>query len=97
MISVPDEEGDLQFFSHKLVSAKREEQPPVIVKTLKTTLVERSFKKELSVFKDWREDQDDTALTCIEHDLQLWNAEKFIKDEEDRENTMDALFLHLPH
>ena len=52
----PDQQNDLQFFSHKIISAKREEQPPVHVKTLRTTLVERTFSKEKSVFADWRVD-----------------------------------------
>ena len=61
------------------------------VKTLRTTLVERTFSKEKSVFADWRVDQDNTAKLCIEHDLQLWHADKFIKDDEDREKTADVM------
>lgn len=28
---------------------------------------------------------------CLEHDLSLWHADKFIKDEEDRANTSDVM------
>jgi len=58
---------------------------------LKTTLVERTFHKDRSVFAEWRLDDDTTAKMCIDHDLQLWHADKFIKDEEDRENTGNVM------
>lgn len=53
---LPDSANDLQIFTHKFVSVKREESPPVHSKTYKTTLVQRVFNKDRSVFGDWRQD-----------------------------------------
>ena len=47
----------------------------------------RSFRKNDSVFKEWIKDGKETAKNAIEHDLKIWHANKFIKDEEDLEKT----------
>lgn len=70
---------------------KRDEEVPNYVKNIRTTAVVRSFHKASSVFATWIDDQEDTAVNCIEHDLELWNAPKFIKDEEDYEKTADVM------
>ena len=56
---------------------------PNYVKEIKTTAVVRTFDKNKSVFKDWRSDIDETGINCINHDLELWHGDKFIKDETD--------------
>ena len=61
------------------------------MKHIKTTAIERRFDKSKSVFADWRDDQADTAINCIEHDLELWHADKFIKDETDLEQTGNVM------
>ena len=43
------------------------------------------------MFADWKEDEADTAIKCIEHDLEFWHADKFIKDEEDLQNTANVM------
>ena len=51
----------------------------------------RTFDKAKSVFASWIDDGEDTAVNCIEHDLALWHADKFIKDDEDRAKTADVM------
>ena len=73
---------------------QRDEDIPIFVKETKNRVITRVFEKEASVFKEWRTDAADTAANCIEHDLQLWHAEKFIKDEEDLAATCDVMRKH---
>lgn len=85
-----DEEKDLQFFTHKLVILKRLEEVPNFVKHIRTTAIVRTFNKENSVFAEWKDDGPNTALNCMEHDLELVHTDKFIKDETDRAETHDV-------
>jgi hypothetical protein len=47
-------EGEV--FAHTLLAPYREEEIPIQVKQSKTKTIERRFKKDASVFKEWRED-----------------------------------------
>ena len=94
MTALVDAEEDLQFFSHKLVVPKRDEDVPGFVKLIRTTPIVRQFERRNSVFADWRDDGPDTARLCIEHDLELWHGDKFIKDEEDREATAAVMLKY---
>ncbi len=40
----------------------------------------RLFKKESSVFKEWKEDTEDTIAKCAEHDQKYWKVPRFVKD-----------------
>lgn len=61
------------------------------MKYIRTTALVRTFNKSNSVFADWKEDRADTALSCIEHDLELVHTDKFIKDENERAETHDVI------
>ena len=52
------------------------------IKTSKSHFVERKFRKDASVFKDWREDNPAILDKQLKHDLTLWKASRFIKDED---------------
>ena len=90
-VCLSDAENDLQYFTHKMVVKKREEDIPLFVKEIKNRVIVRVFEKNNSVFKEWTEDGPNTALLCIENDLTLWHADKFIKDEEDLAATCDVM------
>ena len=90
-ICVIDEEKDLQYFTHKLVVTKREEEVPNFIKHIRTTAIIRLFDKSFSIFSEWKVDGPDTPLNCIEHDLELWHGDKFIKEEEDLAKTADVM------
>ena len=51
---------------------------------MKSAVVTRSFTKESSVWKDWREDTPQQIKDSMEHDLKLWNISRLIKTEEER-------------
>lgn len=70
---------------------KRDEDVPNYSKEIKTTAVVRTFSKQNSVFKDWKEDTSETGLNCMKHDLELWQADKFIKNEQDLADTADVM------
>ena len=91
MTCVVDEDEDLQFFTHKLVVPKRDEDVPIHSKEISMILIERTFNKDKSVFADWKSDTDETGINCINHDLELWHGDKFIKDEEDLEATANVM------
>ena len=69
MTALVDAEEDLQFFSHKLVVPKRDEDVPGIVKLIRTTPIVRKLERRNSVFTDWRDNGPDTARLCIKHNL----------------------------
>ena len=65
----------------------------------------RTFKKDQSVFRDWKEDTPQLLERCSQLDKMLWKAPRFIKDPEEVakcwkviENNMAQLkdiFVHL--
>ena len=53
---------DLQYFTHKIVIPHREDDVSHFSKENKISKVVRTFVKANSVFADWIEDSEDTAL-----------------------------------
>lgn len=51
----------------------------------------KKFEKEISVFKDWKEDNEKIYKQCIEHDQMYWKLHKFIKDLRELENVKEFL------
>lgn len=56
--SLPNGADEPSYYVSSLVVKKREEEVPVITKDIKQKKVERTFQKQNSVFKDWREDTE---------------------------------------
>jgi len=46
-------------------------------------VVQRKFKKDASVFRDWKEDTPISLGRALECDLKAWKASRFIKDYEE--------------
>ena len=46
-------------------------------------IVERVYKKDTSVFKEWKEDIPFTINQMIEDDIKSWKLHRFIKDDND--------------
>ena len=74
--------AEKQYFVHNIVVPNREEDIPIFAKLTKNSKKEREFNKPKSEYKDWREDQEEDGAKCIEHDIALWNCERFVKDPE---------------
>jgi hypothetical protein len=83
-----------EHFSHALIAPYREEDIPIQVKTSKTKIVERKFKKEMSVFKDWREDSPYILQKSAEIDKREWKAPRFIKDPDEIEKCWDVIWKY---
>jgi hypothetical protein len=66
-----------------MIVKKREEDPPAIPREIKQKKVQRMFEKVNSVFKDWKEDTEQTLVDAVDHDLRLWKCARFVKQEED--------------
>lgn len=45
--------------------------------------LEKRYKKEGSVFRDWKEDTSITLSQALEHDLSLWKIPRFVKEDSD--------------
>jgi len=45
----------------------------------------REFKKETSVFKDWKEDTNLKIKQCKDHDFKFWKTPRFVKDPDELE------------
>jgi hypothetical protein len=52
-------------------------------KQMISKIVERSFGKEKSVFKDWKSDTPEMILAMVAADLNCWKIEKFVKQGDD--------------
>lgn len=63
---------------------RREEEIPEFAKAASTTVVERKFNQDNSMFKNWIKDDPDKMSLIAETDFKYWKiTEKMIKDEED--------------
>ena len=82
---VVDEDDDLQFFSHKIIVPKRDEVVPNIQKYIRTIPVIREFRKDTSVFAEWKIDDQNTSKFCIKHDLEHMAIKFFSKDPEEEQ------------
>lgn len=54
----------------------------------------RVFKKEHSVFRDWKEDTNSTLDQCFEYDRAHWKLSRFIKDAGEQEKVEKVLRKH---
>ncbi len=61
------------------------------MKPSKTKTVERRFKKDASVFKDWREDNPYILSRSAELDKREWKAPRFIKDPEEVDRCWEVI------
>jgi len=52
-------------------------------KSLKRVEIKREFKKETSVFKDWKEDTPQRIAQMLDDDFNYWKVFRFIKDPEE--------------
>jgi hypothetical protein len=46
-------------------------------------VVERTFGKEKSVFKDWKSDTPEMITSMVANDLAYWKIDKFVKQADD--------------
>lgn len=68
------------YYSHATIAPYRSEDIPVHVKTYGSLSTELVFKKNISVFKDWKENTGKILDSCCEHDFANWkipNMPKF--------------------
>lgn len=47
-----------------------------------------------SVFKDWIEDSEKVVEKCIDHDVNVWKVQKFVKDGIEQDRVRDLLKEH---
>ncbi|CDW72588.1 UNKNOWN [Stylonychia lemnae] len=77
------------------ISCLREEDIPICkinylitpfkdIKGTKQKTFQRVFKKDTSVFKEWKEDTPQTIQLMLDDDLKYWKIHRFIKDDNDR-------------
>lgn len=79
----PEKSGKDKFSLHRCIIQAREETIPPFVKEGKSHIAQRTFKKETSVFKDWRDDREHTFDTCFKYDVAHWKVHRLIKNVED--------------
>eukprot|EP00347_Sterkiella_histriomuscorum_P014450 403360819 len=88
---------DQETFMHKLIAPFREEDIPIFVKTSKIKVFQRVFKKDTSVFKDWKEDTASSYLKCGEHDQKFWKIPRFVKDPIEQQLCFDLVQANFKH
>jgi len=90
-------EIDVEYYSHATIAPFRTEDVPGFIKTYGSITKEVVFKKNKSVFKDWKEDTETTLKKSCEHDFSCWKLSKFMqKDPEDIEKVEELIAKHLP-
>ncbi len=62
------------------------------MKMSKTKTVERRFKKDTSVFRDWKEDNNYVLTKSAELDKKEWKAPRFIRDVEEIDRCWDVIW-----
>ena len=73
---------------NKCIVNMREDEIPLFEKANKSKVQQRVFKKDASVFRDWKEDTSKTLENMFLDDTRFWKIARFIKDDNDRERTM---------
>jgi hypothetical protein len=82
------------FGAFRCVVPPRAEEVPPYPKPLRSKQVARVFRKEHSVFKDWKEDTQETLDKCFKYDQAHWKLPRFIKDEKDLANVEKTIKRH---
>jgi len=57
-----------------------------MTKEYNRNIVKRQFKKEHSVFADWKIDKEKEIESGFKKDISRWKVARFVKDEEDFNN-----------
>jgi len=78
-----ENEASSECFAHSIITPYRTEDLPGFVKQSRSQKVERTFNKNNSVFKEWKQDTAQRLDDCLEHDVALWKVPKFVKDKEE--------------
>lgn len=88
-----EKETRTKYSFHRCIIQAREEEVPPFSKEPKSLDHVRTFQKEFSVFKDWREDNDQVLSNCFNADFGYTKIEKkmITKDQDDLENTRKVL------
>lgn len=93
--SVQDRKGDEPVnYVHSMIANFRNEEIALYEKLTISTMHERVFKKETSVFQKWIPDSNKNFQKCLECDQVIWKVSKFVKDENDLENVEKLVLEH---
>lgn len=83
-----------EYFSHLTQTPFRTEEIPAFVKQGKSHQKVRTFKKQNSVFKDWKEDDDKRIDAAFEHDTSHWKVPRFVKDPDEQKHVLFLIKKH---
>jgi hypothetical protein len=79
---------------NKCIVNLREEDIPIVEKINKFKVNQRVFRKDASVFKEWKEDNMSMIADMFADDTRWWKCSRFIKDENDRERVTKLVQTH---
>ena len=68
------------YYLSTCIAQFRNEEIPFFKKTFYKRIVVRTFRKETSVFAQWKFDKPETVKAVLEHDFYYWKCNRFIKD-----------------
>ena len=78
-------ERSKEIYHKEWVAQAREEDIQIFTKEYNRNIREREFKKEHSVFANWRSDNIKEIKAGLKKDISKWKVPRFVKDEEDYE------------
>ena len=84
-----------ELFFYEMQAIGREEEVPEFAKPMLTTTVERTFKRNKSVFRMWIKDDPNGFNEMAKTDFQYWKiGPKMIKSEEDCQNVQNIIMAN---
>ncbi|TNV87178.1 hypothetical protein FGO68_gene2179 [Halteria grandinella] len=88
---------DGQYSIHKILAHVRTEDIPIVIRpNRKKETFERKFRKETSVFRDWKEDTQEMLDKISGIEMWQWKAPRFIKDKDEVQFCWDVIVKHMP-
>ena len=70
------DDAAFRWFYRRHMSDIRQEPVTAFAKKLRINSLSDAFNKKLSVFKDWKEDNEETIRGCLKHDLRFWKVKR---------------------
>ena len=64
------------------MSEIRQEPVTAFAKKLRINEACEAFNKNLSVFRNWKQDDEETIRGCLKHDLRFWKVKRICKPED---------------
>lgn len=88
------ENEPVHYFYNRQMAMYRDEPVPTHVKHLKKSVLERSFRKDYSVFAKFHHDTTSRVIQCMDHDTRYWKVNRMVKDPQEYSQLCACIQAH---